>query len=87
LSVSLSLFCSNQFIHSFIFCYCYFLDCYFGLHLGEIIQQLLAKGYAVRATVRTIANAQDLAAKFPAVTLYEADLLKKGWRCGIVVYE
>lgn len=32
----------------------------------------------MRATVRTIANATDFAAKFPSVTLFEADLLKEG---------
>jgi len=49
-----------------------------GFIAGELVHQLLEKGYTVRGTVRSIERAQPLQAVFPKLKLYEADLLKAG---------
>lgn len=49
-----------------------------GFVAGELIHQLLEKGYTVRGTVRSIEKAKDLQEAFPQLILYEADLLKEG---------
>jgi len=49
-----------------------------GFIAGEIIRQLLAKGYTVRGTVRSKERSSELLKAFPGLILFEADLLKQG---------
>lgn len=49
-----------------------------GFVAGELIHQLLERGYTVRGTVRSIERAKELLAAFPSLQLFEADLLKEG---------
>jgi len=49
-----------------------------GFIAGELVHQLLEKGYTVRGTVRNIERAKSLQEVFPKLQLYEADLLKLG---------
>jgi len=52
-----------------------------GYIAGWIIKKLLEKGYEVRGTVRSLADEEKtkpLRELFPALKLYEADLLKEG---------
>jgi nucleoside-diphosphate-sugar epimerase len=51
--------------------------CY-SLNSGELIHQLLDRGYTVRGTVRSKERATTLQEAFPQLILYEADLLKEG---------
>ncbi|KAL6060484.1 Tetraketide alpha-pyrone reductase [Balamuthia mandrillaris] len=52
-----------------------------GFIAGEIIKQLLEKGYHVRGTVRSLSNAtktKHLLEEYPGLELFEADLLTEG---------
>ena len=52
-----------------------------GYIAGEVIHQLLQRGYRVKGSVRSLndeSKVQHLKQLFPEVELFEADLLKEG---------
>eukprot|EP01126_Amoeba_proteus_P055467 TRINITY_DN688_c0_g1_i5.p1 TRINITY_DN688_c0_g1~~TRINITY_DN688_c0_g1_i5.p1 ORF type:complete len:215 (+),score=35.74 TRINITY_DN688_c0_g1_i5:101-745(+) len=49
-----------------------------GYVAGELISQLIERGYTVRGTVRNLEKARDVQSVFPSLQLFEADLLREG---------